>query len=126
MVLAAEYAGPEVRLRFRREAQTVARLRHPNIVPIYEVGEQDGRPFLAREYLPGGTLAARHHGQPQPPHAAAEQVRTLALALDHAHRRGVVHRDLKPANVLLAEDGTPKVTDFGLAKVVPTGDPAGA
>ncbi|HEY1381524.1 MAG TPA: serine/threonine-protein kinase [Gemmataceae bacterium] len=124
MILAAEYAGPEVRLRFQTEAETVARLRHPNIVPIYEVGEQEGRPFIALEFLDGGSLGERTGGQPQPPRVAAELVRTLALALDHAHRQGVVHRDLKPGNVLLAADGTPKVTDFGLAKFVTADDPA--
>jgi eukaryotic-like serine/threonine-protein kinase len=125
MILAAEYAGPEVRLRFQTEAEAVARLRHPNIVPIYEVGEQDGRPYIALEFVGGGSLNERNRGQPQSPRTAAELVRTLALALDHAHRQGIIHRDLKPGNILLAEDGTPKIADFGLAKFVPTDDPAG-
>jgi len=110
-------ANPAERERFRREAEAAARLRHPNVVPVYEVGEAAGRLFLALEYAPGGTLAARLGGDPQPARAAAELVETLARAMHAAHVQGVVHRDLKPANVLLAEDGTPKVADFGLARL---------
>jgi serine/threonine-protein kinase len=112
--------GPHVRpqelARFRGEAEAVARLQHPNVVQIHEVGEHDGRPYLVLEYVAGGSLADRLGGKPQPADEAARLVRTLALAVHAAHQHGVVHRDLKPANVLLAEDGTPKVTDFGLAK----------
>jgi WD40 repeat protein len=116
VVLAGAHAGPERLARFRTEAATAARLQHPHIVQIYEVGEQDGRPFLALEYVDGGSLAEKLAGTPQPPRAAAELVETLARAVQAAHDRGVVHRDLKPANVLLTADGTPKLTDFGLAK----------
>jgi tetratricopeptide (TPR) repeat protein len=128
------HAGAEERARFRLEAEAVARLQHPNVVQIYEVGEHDGRPFFAMEFVDGGSLDTHLDCKPQPPRAAAELVATLARAVEHAHRQGIVHRDLKPANVLLslvpcplslAEDkgqGTrdkgliPKITDFGLAK----------
>jgi serine/threonine-protein kinase len=116
MILTGPHARPEERDRFRREAEVVARLQHANVVQIYEVGEHDGRPYLALEYVGGGSLSERLRGKPQPPEEAARLVRTLALAVHAAHQSGVVHRDLKPANVLLADDGTPKITDFGLAK----------
>jgi WD40 repeat protein/serine/threonine protein kinase len=121
VVLAGTHAGPDRLARFHVEATTAARLQHPHIVQIHEVGEQDGQPFLALEYVTGGNLAQRLDGTPQPPRAAAELVATLARAVQAAHQVGVVHRDLKPANVLLTEDGTPKLTDFGLAKQL---DPA--
>jgi serine/threonine-protein kinase len=107
---------PEVLARFRREAETIARLQHPNILQVYDVGEYDGRPFVALEFVGGGSLAEKLGGKPQPPREAAEVVETLARALHHAHERGVIHRDLKPGNILLTEDGTLKVSDFGLAK----------
>jgi WD40 repeat protein/tRNA A-37 threonylcarbamoyl transferase component Bud32/DNA-directed RNA polymerase subunit RPC12/RpoP len=116
MILVAEHAGPEERARFQTEAEAVARLQHPNIVQIYEVGEQDGRPFFSLEFCAGGSLEKKLGGVPLPPKEAARLAETLARAMHAAHEAGVVHRDLKPANVLLAKDGTPKITDFGLAK----------
>jgi WD40 repeat protein/tRNA A-37 threonylcarbamoyl transferase component Bud32 len=116
VVLSGEHAGPEELARFRSEAAALARLQHPNIVQIHEVGEHAGRPYFSMEFVEGGSLAQRPDGGPLPAREAARLVRTLAGALHAAHERGVVHRDLKPANVLLAADGTPKVTDFGLAK----------
>jgi tetratricopeptide (TPR) repeat protein len=104
--------------RFRTEAESVAKLHHPNVVQIFEVGDASGLPFLALELAEGGTLADRLRRLPFAPRAAAELVETLARAAHHAHERGIVHRDLKPANVLFASDGTPKLTDFGLAKVL--------
>jgi tRNA A-37 threonylcarbamoyl transferase component Bud32 len=116
MLRADAQLHPEALLRFRHEAETLARLRHPNIVQVYEVGECDGRPYFALEYVEGGPLSARLAGQPLPAREAAALVETLARAVEVAHRAGVVHRDLKPSNVLLTADGTPKITDFGLAK----------
>ncbi len=116
MILAGGHAGAEEVARFRSEAQAVARLRHPNVVQIHEVGEADGHPFFALEFVEAGTLAGRIREAPLPARAAAQLVETLARAMHHAHGQGIVHRDLKPSNVLLAADGTPKITDFGLAK----------
>ncbi len=110
-------AGRDGLARFRREAEAAARLRHPNIVPIYDVGRLDGVPYYAMEYVEGGTLAARLAAGPLDADAAARLVETLARAVEHAHGAGVVHRDLKPGNVLLAPDlECPKIGDFGLAK----------
>ena len=118
MILAGTHATAEELTRFRAEAAAVARLQHPNIVQIYEVGEQDGRLFLSLEFVDGASLAQRYAGTPAPPRTAAQIVETLARTMHHAHQRGIVHRDLKPGNVLLTRDGVPKITDFGLAKEV--------
>jgi hypothetical protein len=118
VILAGQLASADQRARFLREAEAVARLHHPNSVEIHELGEHQGQPFFALEYLPGGTLADKFEDRPQPPRYAAELVETLARAVQHAHEQGIVHRDLKPGNVLLAADGTPKITDFGLAKTL--------
>ena len=116
MILAGEHAGRESAIRFLAEAATVARLRHPNIVQVYHLGKQDHRPYLELEYVEGGSLAQRLDGTPWTQRPAARLVELLARAIDEAHQQAIIHRDLKPANVLLAADGTPKVTDFGLAK----------
>jgi WD40 repeat protein len=116
MVLCGEYAGAGELARFRREAEAVARLQHPNIVQIHEVGEQNGLPWFSLEFLDGGSLAGKLNGTPMSPPQAARLVETLARAVHAAHQQNVIHRDLKPANVLLTADGTPKIADFGLSK----------
>jgi serine/threonine protein kinase len=118
MIRDSAFAGPEHRIRFRREAEAVARLQHANIIQIHEIGEHAGLPFFSMEYAEGGSLAQKLAVRPLPAAEAAELVRTLAEAVDHAHQRNVIHRDLKPANVLLAGDGRPLITDFGLAKLL--------
>ncbi len=118
MILSGTHAGGEEQARFRIEAEAVARLQHPNIVQVHEVGEHEGRPFFSMEFCPGGGLDKKLHGTPLPAAEAARLVETLALAVHAAHEQQVVHRDMKPANVLLGADGTPKVADFGLAKML--------
>jgi WD40 repeat protein/tRNA A-37 threonylcarbamoyl transferase component Bud32 len=116
MILSGVHAGEADLARFRTEAEAVARLQHSNIVQIFEVGDHDGLPFFSLEFCGGGSLEKKLTGTLLPPREAAALVEHLARAMHAAHQKGIVHRDLKPANVLLAEDGTPKITDFGLAK----------
>jgi serine/threonine-protein kinase len=118
MLLAGEYATPKELARFLREAEAVANLCHPNIVQVHDVSELDGRPFFTMELVEGGSLAQRLAGTPQPVAAAVAMVKSLAEAVEVAHRGGIIHRDLKPANVLVSSDGTPKISDFGLARKV--------
>src|SRR5262249_12419690 len=104
-------------IRFLAEAEAVAAVNHPHVVRVYEYGDAGGQPYLAMEFLPGGSLAERlHAGRTMSPVEAAPLVGNLARGIQAAHEQGIVHRDLKPHNVLLDEAGEPKITDFGLAR----------
>jgi tetratricopeptide (TPR) repeat protein len=116
MILAGDYAGVDERLRFLAEAEAIAAVKHPGIVAVFDYGTHDSQPFFSLEFCEGGSLAGRLAGNPLPPNEAAHLVEQMARAVHAAHERGIIHRDLKPGNVLLASDGTPRVTDFGLAK----------
>jgi serine/threonine-protein kinase len=109
------------RARFQFEAEAAAKLDHPNIVPVYAVGEQDGQPYLCMKYVEGTTLARLVADHPLPPREAARYVAQVARAVQFAHDNGILHRDLKPANVLIDRQGRPFVSDFGLAKQVAGG-----
>ena len=119
----AAFDSPSQRRRFLAEAEVIARVHHPHIIPIHAVGEHQGRPYISLEFAEGGSLAQRLTSGPLTVRQAAELVEVLAQAVQAAHDAGIVHRDLKPSNVLLAADGTPKVADFGLAKLL--GDDSG-
>jgi len=108
---------PGFRERFQQEAVAVAQLRHPNILAIFDYGDTDGVTYIVTEFVDGGTLAEQM-GKPLPLEYAVEILNPIAGALDYAHRRGVLHRDIKPSNVLLQHDGTPVLSDFGLAKMM--------
>ena len=116
MILAGNLATKADHDRFHQEAEAAALLDHPNILPVFEVGEQEGQHYFSMGYVDGQSLAARLAEGPLPPREAAELVATVAEAVDYAHRQGVVHRDIKPSNILLDKKGRPRVTDFGLAK----------
>ena len=116
LILPGEPNGAESRARFLAEAGIIAKLRHPNVVQIYSLGDHDGMPYFEMEYIEGGSLARRLDDTPWAIGPAARMVAVLARAIADAHRLGIIHRDLKPANVLLVDDETPKVADFGLAK----------
>ncbi len=123
MVRAGAHADPQDLVRFRVEAAAVARLNHPDIVTVHDFGEHDGQPFFTMEFAPGGSLADRLAAdRPFTADEAAEWIRRLARAVHAAHEQRIVHRDLKPGNVLLRADGTPLLTDFGLAKLLDAAD----
>ncbi len=138
MVRAGEHCRQEDLLRFRLEGESLARLQHPNVVQVYELGVFEGRPFFSMEYVDGGTLAASLAKSPRAPEQAAALIETIARAVHAAHQCGVIHRDLKPANILLTATpvgddsdgavradsavGIPKVMDFGLAKILGSDD----
>jgi serine/threonine-protein kinase len=116
MLLAGSHASESGLTRFQGEAEAVARLKHPNIVQVYDISEHEGRPYFSMEFVEGGSLSGKTSGDPQPLREAAQMVATLAEAMHYAHENEIIHRDLKPANVLLTREGQPKITDFGLAK----------
>ncbi|HLW68668.1 MAG TPA: serine/threonine-protein kinase, partial [Gemmataceae bacterium] len=116
LMLHAGHAGSKARERFSLEVQAVARLQHPNIVQLYEVGETDGLPYFTLEFVPGGTLSNKIDQSLLTGREVAALLGVLAHAIGYAHRAGVIHRDLKPGNILLTTDGSPKIADFGLAR----------
>jgi eukaryotic-like serine/threonine-protein kinase len=118
MILAGAHADPEHVARFLTEAEAIARLEHPHIVQIRQIGEAEGLPYFELEYLAGGSLDRQLDGTPWPAARAARLAEQVAMGIAEAHRQGIVHRDLKPSNVLLGAEGTPKVGDFGLAKML--------
>ncbi len=122
MIRGGSQVRPDHRARFSIEAEAVARLRHPNILQIYDIGEVDGMPYVSLELLEGGSLTDRLDGTPQSGRSSADLLRVLSQAIVAAHQAGIIHRDLKPSNVLFTEDGTPKITDFGLAKRLESND----
>jgi serine/threonine-protein kinase len=112
------YGSDEIGLRrFQREAQTVARLRHPHILAVFDYGEEAGLPYMATEFMPNGSLADRKRGRVLDAAEAVALLRPLAEALDYAHREGVIHRDVKPSNVFLDADWKPVLADFGISKL---------
>jgi WD40 repeat protein/tRNA A-37 threonylcarbamoyl transferase component Bud32 len=122
MIMVGQLATDSQMQRFQAEARAAARLTHPGIVSVHEVGTHDGQHFYTMDFVAGGSLAGLHRDEPVPARRAAELVKQLAEAVHYAHEQGVVHRDLKPANVLLTSNGAPRITDFGLAKRLWTDD----
>ncbi len=120
MLLRGELASGTDLARFRAEAEAAARLEHAHVVPVYEVGESAGQAYFSMKYIEGTTLARLVAAGPLPPRDAARILATISRAIDHAHRQGILHRDLKPSNVLIDRTGQPHVSDFGLAKRLPT------
>jgi tetratricopeptide (TPR) repeat protein/tRNA A-37 threonylcarbamoyl transferase component Bud32 len=118
MILSGSHASEDDMQRFQTEAEAVAKLQHANIVQIFEVAEHEGRPYIALEFADGGSLDQKIAGTPQNATESAQLVETLARAMQLAHDNEIIHRDLKPANILLTAEGEPKITDFGLAKLM--------
>ncbi len=108
---------PQFRTRFQREAEVVATLEHPSIVPVYDFGEHEGQPFIVMRYMAGGSLANRLGRGPLPPAEAATLFERVGAAVDHAHSHGVIHRDIKPGNILFDAQGNVYLSDFGIAKI---------
>ena len=132
MLLRGDLASSADLARFRAEAEAAARLEHPNVVKVFEVGEHGGQAYFSMQFVEGTTLARLVANGPLPPRAAARYLAPICRAIHHAHCQGVLHRDLKPSNILIDQDGVPHVSDFGLAKRVraleekSAGDPTAA
>ncbi len=124
MLRSGPTATPKDLIRFRREAQTIARRSHPNIVPVYEIGDHEGHLYFSMERVDGGSLASRLADDLDDLHATADLMAKVARAIQHAHEQGILHRDLKPTNILVDGWGEPRVVDFGLAMLVSRGDEA--
>ena len=122
MIPNAAFASTSDLARLRAEALAAARLSHPNIVPVYEVGEHHGQPWFSMKFIEGSTLSKRLMDGPMAPREAVAMLLPIVEAIGAAHRAGVLHRDVKPSNIMIASDGTPFVTDFGLAKRVSVAD----
>src|SRR5258706_640115 len=121
-VLREDFDSQELRERFAREARSAGRLRHPNIVVAFDVGEHEGQPFIAMEYIPGETLGAIiKRGQALPPPRCLATIEDVCAGLDYAHRAGSVHRDVEPANIMIDSGGVVKILDFGIAHVAESG-----
>jgi eukaryotic-like serine/threonine-protein kinase len=116
MILAGQLASAAEVQRFRAEAEAAARLQHPNIVTIHEIGQHDGQHFFSMDFVDGKNLAEFVRNQPLPAKQAAKYLKTIAEAIHYAHQHGILHRDLKPSNILIDETGQPRVSDFGLAR----------
>ncbi len=116
MILSGQLASKEEIARFYSEAEAAAALEHPNIVPIYEAGEQEDRHFFSMAFVEGQSLSDKVRQGPLPPREAAELMKVIGEAMAYAHDHDIIHRDLKPANILLDQEGQPRITDFGLAK----------
>jgi serine/threonine protein kinase len=111
-------AEPEFLMRFRREAEAIAALEHPYIVPVYDFGEHEQQPYIVMRHMPGGTLEKRlHESGPVSVSEAAAILKRICAALDEAHARGIIHRDIKPANILLDQNGNTFLGDFGIVKM---------
>ena len=113
---------PNFLARFQREARLVARLEHPNIVPIYDYAEHEGQPYLVMKYIEGETLKARLQRSPLNASEVQSVVETVGAALAYAHKQGILHRDIKPSNVILSKDGSLYLADFGLARIAQSGE----
>ena len=124
VILAGQLASETDVARFEREAQAAARLKHPNIVAVHEVGEQDGLHYFSMDFVDGRSLSDLCREESLPARRAAELIRTVAHAIQYAHDRGTLHRDIKPANILIEESSGPVITDFGLAKLIEIDDNA--